>query len=411
MSLSCKSHPSPFRAHLYHPPTFESLSQAAQTRERQVLFRRLVLNVIVAIPTFLIGVVFTSLLPSQNSVRKYLQTSIWSGTTTRAVWALFILATPVQFYCSLTFHRKAIKEVSALWSPHNRAPIWKRFVRFGSMNLLMSLGISVSYFSSVVLLAISSVTSAAKKEDGMGTTYFDSVVFLSMFLLIGECHAFISQLLKLLKNSGRSLEACMRVRTADAVRSLARIRPQTALLLKSLSRLPERSITSTSTVTDGSDMIDSNEKSMNTLGPEGFTVKQVSADDLEVRDLIRVVPGGAVPADGTVTSLCSGLFDESMLTGESKLLSKAVGDRVYAGTICKSGSVDARVDKLAGDTMYVHSLPGLPHLLNFTGILGWTVLWTQYVRGRQNRRRLSDLGTLSPAISPLLWSLLPSSLG
>jgi cation transport ATPase len=50
----------------------------------------------------------------------------------------------------------------------------------------MSLGISVSYFSSIALLALSSV--APKSPIGMGTTYFDSVVFLCMFLLIGEHH-------------------------------------------------------------------------------------------------------------------------------------------------------------------------------------------------------------------------------
>jgi Cu+-exporting ATPase len=186
-STSCSSsHQSSFEASLYHPPTLESLSKAAQIRERRALLWRLILNIIISVPTFLLGVVFTSLLPAQNSMRRYLESPMWSGTTSRAVWALFILATPVEFYCSSPFHSKAIKEISAIWSRRSKVPIWKRFVRFGSMNLLMSLGISVAYFSSVALLAMSSATPATGEESGMGTTYFDSVVFLSMFLLIGE---------------------------------------------------------------------------------------------------------------------------------------------------------------------------------------------------------------------------------
>jgi Cu+-exporting ATPase len=185
-SIPCtSSHQSAFEASLYHPPTLESLSQAAQVKERKALLWRLIVNLVVAVPTFIVGVVFTSLLPAGNSTRHFLDAPLWSGTTSRSVWALFILATPIEFYCSLTFHTKAIKEIAALWSSRSKVPYWKRFVRFGSMNLLMSLGISVAYFSSVALLAISSVTPATGEESGMGTTYFDSVIFLSMFLLIG----------------------------------------------------------------------------------------------------------------------------------------------------------------------------------------------------------------------------------
>ena len=46
-------------------------------------------------------------------------------------------------------------------------------------------------------------------------------------------------------------------------------------------------------------------------------------------------------------------FDESSLTGESKLVKKESGDKVYVGTINKGSVVDVRVDTIGGETMYV----------------------------------------------------------
>ena len=48
-----------------------------------------------------------------------------------------------------------------------------------------------------------------------------------------------------------------------------------------------------------------------------------------------------------------GAFDESSLTGESRLVKKLVGDKVFLGTINKAGVVDVRVDEIGGQTMYV----------------------------------------------------------
>ena len=48
------------------------------------------------------------------------------------------------------------------------------------MNLLMSLGTTVAYFASIVLIGLS-VTQKPMTHHGLHTTYFDSVVFLSFF--------------------------------------------------------------------------------------------------------------------------------------------------------------------------------------------------------------------------------------
>ncbi len=47
---------------------------------------------------------------------------------------------PTMFYSAGQFHRRSIKEIHSLWRRGSRTPILRRFVRFGSMNLLVSLG-------------------------------------------------------------------------------------------------------------------------------------------------------------------------------------------------------------------------------------------------------------------------------
>src|SRR5690606_6886816 len=53
-------------------------------------------------------------------------------------------------------------------------------------------------------------------------------------------------------------------------------------------------------------------------------------------DVLRVRPGDQVLADGTVLAGRTQI-DESLLTGESDPIEKAVGDEVHAGTFCVSG--------------------------------------------------------------------------
>ena len=55
--------------------------------------------------------------------------------------------------------------------------------------LKISLGVSVAYFSSIAELAISASRDPPNDTavTAQSTTYFDSVVFLTMFLLIGTC--------------------------------------------------------------------------------------------------------------------------------------------------------------------------------------------------------------------------------
>ena len=132
----------PFQISIDRPPSLEDRAQSMQASERSALLRRLILAVIISIPTFVIGVVFMSLVIDSNSTRVYLMEPMWVGNTSRSQWALFFLATPVQFYSAEIFHRKSIKELRALWRRGSPTPIYKRFVRFGSMNLLVCVSFS-----------------------------------------------------------------------------------------------------------------------------------------------------------------------------------------------------------------------------------------------------------------------------
>jgi Cu2+-exporting ATPase len=70
----------------------------------------------------------------------------------------------------------------------------------------------------------------------------------------------------------------------------------------------------------------------------------VPLDALRDGDLVLIRPGASVPADGVVREGHSAL-NESMLTGESRLIEKRVGDSVIAGTVNGDGSLRVEVTK------------------------------------------------------------------
>jgi Zn2+/Cd2+-exporting ATPase len=75
---------------------------------------------------------------------------------------------------------------------------------------------------------------------------------------------------------------------------------------------------------------------------------EIPAERLEVRQLVRVPPGGRVPCDGEIVRGASSL-DDSPVTGESVPVLKTVGDAVFAGSINGDAVIDVRVTKAAGD--------------------------------------------------------------
>jgi Cu2+-exporting ATPase len=78
-------------------------------------------------------------------------------------------------------------------------------------------------------------------------------------------------------------------------------------------------------------------------------VEEVAVADLAVDDVVLVRPGGRVPADGVIVDGRASL-DESMITGESRPVTRTDGDRVVAGTVSTDSSVRVRIDAVGDDT-------------------------------------------------------------
>jgi Cu2+-exporting ATPase len=81
----------------------------------------------------------------------------------------------------------------------------------------------------------------------------------------------------------------------------------------------------------------------------GNEVIEVPTSNIQVGDFLLVRPGGKVPIDGIIIEGKSAL-DESMITGESKPVSKEVEDEVIGGTINGLGAIKIRVDKTGEET-------------------------------------------------------------
>ena len=78
-------------------------------------------------------------------------------------------------------------------------------------------------------------------------------------------------------------------------------------------------------------------------------VESVGLDDLVTGDVVLVRSGGRVPADGVVLDGEADV-DESMITGESRSVAKAPGDRVVAGTVATDSALRVRVDAVGEGT-------------------------------------------------------------
>jgi P-type Cu2+ transporter len=81
----------------------------------------------------------------------------------------------------------------------------------------------------------------------------------------------------------------------------------------------------------------------------GADTQSVPLSELRVGDIVLVRPGARVPADGVVVEDVADV-DESMITGESKAVSKAPGATVIAGTVASGGSLRVRVNAVGDQT-------------------------------------------------------------
>ncbi|MGD2046039.1 MAG: heavy metal translocating P-type ATPase, partial [Gemmatimonadota bacterium] len=170
---------------------------------------------------------------------------------------------------------------------------WKS-VRNGAANMdvLVALGSSVAYVYSIVVAVALTVGSTAAGEH----VYFETA-------------ALIITLIKL----GKLLEVRAKGQAGQAIRELMALQPPRATVVR-----------------DGVE-------------------QEVDVSDVDAGDVVIVRPGERIPVDGEVVE-GSSTVDESMLTGESMPVEKAVGDEVVGATINKTGTFRFRATKVGADT-------------------------------------------------------------
>ena len=169
-----------------------------------------------------------------------------------------------------------------------------------NMDTLVALGSGASFLYSVY--ALFAMTDAQVKGDMaavmayMHEFYFESAAMILTLITVGKM-----------------LEARSKGKTTDALKSLMKLAPKTAVLLQ-----------------DGQEVT-------------------VSIEEVQTGDIFVVRPGENIPVDGIVLEGNSAV-NEAALTGESIPVDKAEGDKVSAATVNQSGFIKCRATRVGEDT-------------------------------------------------------------
>ena len=178
---------------------------------------------------------------------------------------------------------------------------WKGMIhRAPNMDTLVALGAGASYgYSVYALFAMTAAQTAGDMDhvmELMHEFYFESAAMILTLITVGKM-----------------LEAHSKGKTTDALKSLMKLAPKTATLLR-----------------DGKE-------------------QEVSIDQVRRGDQFVVRPGENIPVDGIILEGNSAV-DEAALTGESIPVDKAEGDKVSAATMNQSGFLRCEATRVGEDT-------------------------------------------------------------
>lgn len=129
---------------------------------------------------------------------------------------------------------------------------------------------------------------------------------------------------------------------------------------------------------------------------EGEHTVTVPPADLRVGDIVVIRPGASIPADGIITDGRADI-DESMVTGESRPVTRNVGDAVTAGTVATDSGLRVKITATGEDT----ALAGIQRLV------------TEAQNSSSRAQRLADraagwlfwFAVATAAITALIWAL------
>lgn len=77
--------------------------------------------------------------------------------------------------------------------------------------------------------------------------------------------------------------------------------------------------------------------------------EMIAADDIKQNDILRVLPGEAIPVDGIIMNGETSV-DQSVMTGEALPIDKGIGDEVFCGTLNCFGAIDMKATKMGEDS-------------------------------------------------------------
>lgn len=171
---------------------------------------------------------------------------------------------------------------------------WSAFRhRTADMNTLIATGISAAWIYSTVAIMVPGLFPSAE----LAEVFYDVTAVVVALVVLGQ-----------------ALEVRAKGRSSEAIKKLIGLQPRTALVIRGDQEL------------------------------------QVPVQEVVEGDLVVVRPGERVPVDGEIVAGSSAL-DESMVTGESLPVEKAVGDTVIGATINKTGSFRFVATKVGKDTV------------------------------------------------------------
>ena len=171
-----------------------------------------------------------------------------------------------------------------------------------NMDTLIALGSSVSFaWSFYVLMKMTYLVTSGVSNMNLMELYHNELYF--------ESAAMIPALITV----GKMLEAKAKGKTTDALKSLMKLAPKTATIIK-----------------DNQEVL-------------------VNIEEVQVGDIFIVKPGESIPVDGVVIEGESAV-NESALTGESIPVDKEVNDSVSAATINASGYLKCKATRIGKDT-------------------------------------------------------------
>ena len=172
--------------------------------------------------------------------------------------------------------------------------------RSPNMDTLVALGSGAAFiYSTAALFYMSHLQAQGMMAQAHGLVhefYFESAAMILALITVGKM-----------------LEARSKGKTTDALRSLMKLAPKTALVIRQEQEV------------------------------------EIPIDQVRKGDIFIVRPGGSIPVDGIVLSGESAV-DESALTGESIPVDKAPGDGVSAATINRSGVLRCEATRVGQDT-------------------------------------------------------------